>query len=164
MAPSVLIVCLGNICRSPMGEAVLRHIASERGVELTIDSCGTGAYHTGKLADPRTRNTCAKHGISIVVPAADGPHGGQPHRARSIESNDFTRFDYILAADKNNLQNLQKIKPKNCTADVRLWGSYLDNEPISDPYYDSDQSDPEFEECYQHCIKLSNAFLDNLAG
>lgn len=73
----------------------------------------------------------------MTVPVEDGPHGGRLHKARSIASSDFTKFDYILAADGSNLQNLQRIKPKNCTADVRLWGSYLDNKPISDPYYDS---------------------------
>ncbi|KAF7985317.1 hypothetical protein HWV62_6501 [Athelia sp. TMB] len=161
MTLSVLIVCLGNICRSPMGEAVLRHIASERGVELTIDSCGTGAYHIGSLADPRqvigvvvwdvisqteilehdvpALGFPLQHGISIDVPLKDGPRGGQPHKARVVETDDFTKFDHILAADGSNLRNLERIKPDNCTADVRLWGSYLDNKPISDPYYDSEE-------------------------
>lgn len=126
-----------------------------------------------------------QHGVSMLVPSKDQPSGGQPHRARLIDSSDFTRFTHILAADGSNLRGLERIKPEGCTADVRLWGSYLDNKPIADPYYDSDkvrifstpeilmfivavlyifQDDPEFEVCYQQCVKLSNAFLDHLTS
>ncbi|KZT05988.1 phosphotyrosine protein phosphatases I [Laetiporus sulphureus 93-53] len=149
MAPSVLIVCLGNICRSPMGEAVLRHVAKERGIELTVDSAGTSRYHIGEDPDDRTISTCRKYKVSIK------------HSARQVSDEDFRQFTHILAADEANLRTLQQRKPHGASADVRLWGSYLDNEPIADPYYGGSR---DFEDCYKQCIQLSNAFLDEVVG
>jgi len=68
MSPKVLIVCLGNICRSPMGEAVLRHIAKERNIDLTVDSAGTAAYHLGEEPDDRS-----VYPLPRVLPAIDRP-------------------------------------------------------------------------------------------
>jgi low molecular weight phosphotyrosine protein phosphatase len=148
--PSVLIVCLGNICRSPIGEAVLKHIASERGIDsLTVDSCGTAGYHVGEEPDDRSVATCRKHSVPIS------------HAARQISATDFTNFTHILTADESNLRNLERVKPANSTAELRLWGSYLDNKPIADPYYGSIDG---FETCYQQCVELSNAFLDEVVG
>ncbi|KAE9408242.1 phosphotyrosine protein phosphatase [Gymnopus androsaceus JB14] len=145
----VLIVCLGNICRSPMGESVLRDVALKRGVSIVVDSCGTAAYHAGEDPDGRTVSTCKKHNVPIN------------HSARQIQTSDFTEFTHILAADESNLRNLERIKPKNTTAEVQLWGSYLDNKPIPDPYYGGMNG---FEEVYQQCIALSNSFLDKVVG
>ncbi|KIM85126.1 hypothetical protein PILCRDRAFT_817107 [Piloderma croceum F 1598] len=157
MTLSVLIVCLGNICRSPMGEAVLKDVASKRKIEISVDSCGTSAYHLRESPDPRTVSTCVKHNVPIN------------HRARQINSSDFTKFAYILAADESNLRHLQGLERRlreqessdaNNTAEVKLWGSYLPgNRPIADPYYDSEDG---FEACYEQCLKLSNAFLDEV--
>ncbi|KAF5323623.1 hypothetical protein D9611_005767 [Ephemerocybe angulata] len=156
MAPSndssevkVLVVCLGNICRSPMGEAVLQHIAKERGLNITVDSAGTAGYHVGEEPDERTVATCKKHGVPI------GSH------ARQVATSDFLKFTHILASDENNLRNLQSVKPGNATASVRLWGSYLDGLPIPDPYYGKANG---FENVYQQCVRLSNAFLDDVFG
>ncbi|KAJ4484865.1 phosphotyrosine protein phosphatase [Lentinula edodes] len=145
----VLIVCLGNICRSPMGEAVLRDVAKKRGLDIFVDSCGTAAYHAGEEPDGRTISTCAQHNISIE------------HSSRQIQTSDFTQFTHILAADDSNLRNLERVKPKNATAEVCLWGSYLDNNPIADPYYGGING---FERVYQQCLSLSNAFLDQVAN
>ncbi|THV05988.1 phosphotyrosine protein phosphatase [Dendrothele bispora CBS 962.96] len=145
----VLIVCLGNICRSPMGEAILRDVAKKRGIEIEVDSCGTAGYHVGEEPDERTVATCKKHGIPI------------DHSARQISSSDFTEFTHILAADENNLRNLNGVKPKNATAEVKLFGSYLDNKPIADPYYGGING---FERVYEQCVRLSNAFLDKVVG
>jgi len=155
---SVLIVCLGNICRSPMGEAVLRDVASQRGIEIAVDSCGTSTYHIGERPHQRTVATCAKHNLPIN------------HRARQITFPDFTNFTYILAADGSNLRRLQDLErqlkgkdPSSSTAEVKLWGSYLPgNKPIADPYYVDTEAG--FEICYDHCLKLSNAFLDEVVG
>jgi len=145
----VLVVCLGNICRSPMGEAVLRDISKKRGLDLIVDSAGTAAYHAGEEADPRTIAICKKHHVPIYG------------TARQVIASDFKDFTYILAADESNLRNLQRITPKNSTAEVRLWGSYLDDEPIPDPYYGGSNG---FESVYQQCVRLSNAFLDEVIG
>ncbi|KAI0068310.1 phosphotyrosine protein phosphatases I [Artomyces pyxidatus] len=148
MAPKVLIVCLGNICRSPIGEAVLRHVASERGVDLTVDSAGTAGYHVGEEPDERALAVCAKHAVAI------------DHAARQVNQADFRKFTHILAADEANLRNLLHMQPSDSTAQVKLWGSYADGKPINDPYYGSNK---DFQETYRQCLDLSNAFLDDLA-
>jgi len=132
-----------------MGEAVLRDVAQKRGISIVVDSCGTAAYHVGEDPDDRTVSTCKKHKVSIS------------HSARQIQTSDFTQFTHILAADSSNLSNLQRVKPKNATAEVRLWGSYLDNKPIADPYYGGMNG---FEQVYEQCTALSNSFLDQVIG
>jgi len=149
MTLSVLVVCLGNICRSPMGEAVLKHEATKRGIDIEVDSAGTAAYHVDENPDNRTVSTCKKHKVPIN------------HSARQVKEADFRKFQYILAADESNLSNLMAKKPGGTTATVRLWGSYLDNKPIGDPYYGGIG---EFEQCFEQCTKLSNAFLDEVVG
>ncbi|KAL0951399.1 hypothetical protein HGRIS_008095 [Hohenbuehelia grisea] len=145
----VLVVCLGNICRSPMGEAVLKDVAAKRGLDIEVDSAGTAAYHAGEDPDERTVATCKKHKVPIS------------HSARKVTQADFTHFTHILAADESNLRGLQSVKPKNATAEIRLWGSYLDNKPVPDPYYGGIRG---FEDVYDQCIALSNAFLDDVVG
>ncbi|KAI6108460.1 phosphotyrosine protein phosphatase I superfamily [Pisolithus croceorrhizus] len=149
MTLSVLIVCLGNICRSPMGEAVLKHEAEKRGIAINVDSAGTGAYHVGEPPDERTVATCREHNIPVN------------HLARQVEQSDFKDFQYILAADESNLRNLEAVRPRSSTAELRLWGSYLDNKPIPDPYYGGITG---FQRCLEQCTKLSNAFLDEVEG
>jgi low molecular weight phosphotyrosine protein phosphatase len=131
-----------------MGEAVLKHEATKRGIDIDVDSAGTGAYHVGEDPDYRTISTCKKYKIPIS------------HSARQVKKADFSKFQYILAADESNLRNLLAKKPTEGTATVRLWGSYtLDNEPISDPYYGEIDA---FERCFEECTKLSTAFLDEV--
>jgi low molecular weight phosphotyrosine protein phosphatase len=148
MAPKVLIVCLGNICRSPMGEAVLRKVAKDRDIDIFVDSAGTSSYHIDDEPDERTTATCEKFGVPIS------------HGARQVCEKDFYSFTHILAADTSNLNNLLRKKPDDATAEVKLWGSYLDdNKSIPDPYYGGIEG---FEGIYHQCVKLSNAFLDTL--
>ncbi|KAG8933150.1 hypothetical protein FRC02_012374 [Tulasnella sp. 418] len=146
---SVLIVCLGNICRSPMGEAVMQHIAKQNGLPVEVDSAGTGAYHIGEDPDDRTVDTCKKHGVPI------------DHLARAVTLSDFTEFDYILASDKQNLSNLQRKAPKNSTATVALFGSFGDGKPIADPYYGGIDG---FEKSYEQCVAYSEAFFKSIYG
>jgi len=145
----VLVVCLGNICRSPMGEAVLRHVAKERGIDITVDSCGTAGYHIGEDPDDRTIATCKKHNVPIK------------HGARQIQTSDFAEFTHILASDESKRRNLQRVKPEDATAEVRLFGSYDDGKAIPDPYYGGING---FEQVYQQCIRYSNTFLDEVVG
>ncbi|KAI9513042.1 phosphotyrosine protein phosphatase [Russula earlei] len=147
MTPKVLVVCLGNICRSPMGEAVLRHVAKERKIDLAVDSAGTAGYHVREEPDERTTATCEKFGVPIS------------HEARQVRQRDFYDFTHILASDKSNLDNLLRVKPSDSTAEVKLWGSYLDGKPVADPYYGDIKG---FEDVYRQCVELSNAFLDTL--
>jgi len=98
--PSVLFVCLGNICRSPLAEAALRAEAVRAGLALSIDSAGTGAWHAGNPPDPRAIAEAARHGIDI-----------SGYRARQVRPDDFRRFGQIFALDPQNLRDLKHIAP-----------------------------------------------------
>ena len=133
---SVLFVCLGNICRSPMAEAVFRKMAGSHHGLLNVDSCGTGAYHEGDSPDPRTIRVLQEHGIVDYV-----------HAARKVRPSDFIQFDYILAMDSQNLQDLQHLKRKLIRKEVgvnekgmghvMLFGDFggRKGEEVGDPYY-----------------------------
>lgn len=90
---AVLFVCLGNICRSPLAEGVLRAEVARRGLVVDVDSCGTGSWHVGEHPDPRSVAVAAAHGVDI-----------SRHRARQLAARDFDRFDWIVAMDGDNLQ------------------------------------------------------------
>ena len=98
--PSVLFVCLGNICRSPLAEAALRAEAVAAGFAVTIDSAGTGGWHAGEPPDPRAIAEAARHGIDI-----------SRYRARQVRRQDFQRFGHNFALDQQNLRDLKRIEP-----------------------------------------------------
>lgn len=124
---AVLIVCLGNICRSPMAEVALRAEAVAQGLALTIDSAGTSGMHTGEGADPRAIAEARRHGIDLTR-----------HRARGVTEDDFLHFGHIYAADHQNLRDLQRFAPRRSLAKLSL---LLDLVPgrtgtaVLDPYY-----------------------------
>lgn len=118
--PAVLYVCLGNICRSPMAEAIAAH----RFPAWTVDSCGTAAYHTGASADPRTLEVLRAHGV---------PYDG---RARQVTAADFERFDLVLAMDRNNLEELRQRCPPALRSKLHLVLEPLGSDrEVEDPYY-----------------------------
>ncbi len=117
---SVLFVCLGNICRSPMADAIARH----RYPHLRVESAGTGAYHEGEAADPRTLEVLQRNGI---------PYDG---RARKLRPVDFEDFDLVLAMDISNLMNLRRICPQALQHKVHLVLEPLGaDREVDDPYY-----------------------------
>lgn len=125
----VLFVCLGNICRSPTAEGVLRTLAAREAPELAleVDSAGTAAYHVGQPPDPRTRAAAARRGYDLSA-----------LRARSIESADFERFDLILAMDRENLTALRRRAPAHVHERLRLFLEFCADEApeeVPDPYY-----------------------------
>ena len=125
----VLMVCLGNICRSPTAEGVLRHLAAKEapGLSLEVDSAGTADYHLGAPPDPRSQRAALRRGIDI---------GGL--RARQVAADDFARFDLILAMDAENLRELQALQPRNSHAKLELFLKYtpeLKLREVPDPYY-----------------------------
>lgn len=123
---SILVVCMGNICRSPTAEAVLRAKANMKGIDIEIDSAGTIGYHQGEGPDSRARAAGEARGYSF-----------SGIRARQIEARDFEQFDLILAADKANLRDLQAMCPEQHQPKLGLYLSYSENGviEISDPYY-----------------------------
>ncbi|WP_116130949.1 low molecular weight protein-tyrosine-phosphatase [Tropicimonas sp. IMCC34043] len=124
--PSVLFVCLGNICRSPTAEGVARRMAALGGVEAIFDSAGTDAYHGGSAPDPRMQKAAREYGYDL-----------RGLIARQFLAEDFERFDLILAMDRNNLRAIEDLRPRGNTTPVRLFLSYGPSErlDVPDPYY-----------------------------
>lgn len=125
----VLFVCLGNICRSPAGEGVLRGIVEEHGEEASweIDSAGTGGYHAGDLPDERMRIHARRRGLELT------------HICRKVRPSDFDNFDLILAMDHNNLIDLQKLAPTaEAYSKILPMASFIDGrcDYVPDPYYE----------------------------
>ncbi len=125
---SVLFVCLGNICRSPMAEGLFQHMVEQAGLsdKISVDSAGTGSWHVGERAHSGTREELRKHGIDY-----EG-------RARQLSRHDFDHFDYILAMDEDNLRDIQHAAPRRTNANIALFMDYapdLGTREVPDPYY-----------------------------
>jgi protein-tyrosine phosphatase len=121
----VLFVCLGNICRSPLGEGVLRKMAEKEGLLdfFEIDSAGTSGYNHGHKAYPLTRKIALSRGVDI-----------EAHRARKITADDLEKWDYIIAMDSSNVHNIEKLgKPRGTLCLLRDFDSAGGGE-IPDPY------------------------------
>jgi protein-tyrosine phosphatase len=127
----ILFVCLGNICRSPTAEVVFRQIVAREAPDLSIeiDSAGTAAYHVGSPPDTRTREAALRRGYDM-----------SRLRARVVESQDFARFDLILAMDRQNLEALRRRAPAAVLDRIRLFLEFApdaDAAEVPDPYYGS---------------------------
>jgi len=125
--PSLLFVCLGNICRSPLAEAAFRHQAAVAGLDSLADSAGTGDWHVGEPPDPRAVAEASRHAIDI-----------SGYRARQASAADFTRFTHILALDHQNLADLSRLAPAHGTARLSLLLDHvpgLEGQPVADPYW-----------------------------
>jgi protein-tyrosine phosphatase len=127
MAVSVLFVCLGNICRSPLAEGALRRQAERLGLDLEIDSAGTGDWHVGRRPDERAIAAARRNGIDI-----------SHLRARQVIASDFHRFDHIVALDAQNLAALVRMRPDGARAKLSLLLDHVEGregQAVTDPYY-----------------------------
>ncbi len=117
----VLMVCLGNICRSPTAEAVLRHrlVAAGLSDRVDVDSAGTGGWHAGDPPDARAQRHALLRGYDLAR-----------LRARRVAESDYERFDLLLAMDEDNLAELRRLKPVGSRAEVRLFAAA----EVPDPY------------------------------
>lgn len=148
---NLLMVCLGNICRSPLAEGLMRRELDRAGLtDFGVDSCGTGDWHIGDLADPRSRRVARAHGLELT------------HRARQLKTEDFRRFDLILAMDASNLNDLRALAPDAAArAKVRLireWDPQGEG-PVPDPYYGTEA---DFEGVYQMLERSCRALAESL--
>lgn len=125
----ILFVCMGNICRSPSAEAVLRELARREfpQLRLAIDSAGTHGYHIGEPPDPRSIEAGRARGYDLA-----------PLRARQVAREDFTRFDWLLAMDEANLSRLHHLAPRDSVNRARLFLEFAGESvraDVPDPYY-----------------------------
>ena len=128
--PAVLFVCLGNICRSPLAEAAFRQEAERRGLEVEIDSAGTGAWHVGHPPDRRAQAVALRHGVDIAG-----------YRGRQVKPEDFRRFTHVVALDRDNLTDLKRMRPSDGTARLMLLLDAVEGrhgKSVADPYYGED--------------------------
>lgn len=127
-----LVVCLGNICRSPMAEGILRNEFEENGIDIEVDSAGTAAYHIGEPADSRAQKELRKHNIDI-----------SKERAQKFEYKHFGEYDKIFAMDENNYADLLYLsKTENDRAKVDMIMNVVEpgkDIPVPDPYYGGDE-------------------------
>lgn len=140
MTVQVLFVCLGNICRSPTAHGVFQHLVERHALQqaIHIDSAGTGDWHIGRAPDQRSSAAALQRGYDLSV-----------LRARQVTPQDFERFDYILAMDEKNLDDLQRMRPANFRGELDLFlrfgGGHLHEVP--DPYYGG-------EDGFEHVLDL----------
>lgn len=151
--PRILFVCLGNICRSPLAEGAMRAAAERLGLEIVVDSAGTGDWHLGKAPDPRAIATGARHGVDI---------SGQ--RARQVRPDDFMAFDNVIALDRANLGHLRRLMPADPRARLSLLLDHVDGrygQDVADPYFGDEAG---FEVAWRDICQGVDALLAQLAG
>ena len=148
----ICFVCLGNICRSPTAEAVMRALAEQAGKAVELDSAGTGGWHVGERADPRARTAASRRGYAIE------------HRARQFVADDFARFDLVLAMDKQNLTDLRALaRGATVVPRMTLFRSYdptaSDGADVPDPYSGGPAG---FETVLDICERACRGLLETL--
>lgn len=149
--PSILFVCLGNICRSPTAEAVFRYKVEQSGldkeIDIRIDSAGTSAAHHGEGPDKR----------SILAGQGRG-YSFEGQQSRPVRQQDFHDFDYVLAMDSRNLQNLRRIKPAEAQTQPQLFLNFAETlsvKDVPDPYYGGTKG-------FDHVLDLIEVASDGL--
>jgi protein-tyrosine phosphatase len=137
----ILMVCLGNICRSPLAHGILEDMVKKNQLDWEIDSAGTGNWHIGEGPDRRSTAVAKKYGIDI---------SGQCCRQFSV--NDFDEYDRIYVMDRMNLKDVSALARSD--EDLKKVRLLLDNDIVPDPYYDDTQFDPVFKMIEKRCKQI----------
>lgn len=152
----VLFVCMGNICRSPAAEVVVRSLAEQAGLSvfMEVDSAGThAAFHEGEPPDPRVRKAAARRAYDL-----------SGLRARRLEIEDFFRFDRILAMDRQNLEFMRRMSPPECHPKIGLFMDFAQQagtDEIPDPYYGGAEG---FERVLDMCEQAGKGLIESIAA
>ena len=147
-------VCMGNICRSPLAHGLFQHLVKESGLEdlIEIDSAGTHAYHVGEPPDPRSQETALRRGIDL-----------SDQRARKVSPRDFDYYDYIMAMDRDNLDILQNVCPDDKHMEkISLFLDFAEDisgSEVPDPYYGGASG---FENVYELVAAAATGLLDEI--
>ena len=137
----ILMVCLGNICRSPLAHGIMENLAREKNLNWQIDSAGTGDWHIGSAPDHRSIAIAKKYGIDISGQAC-----------RQFSTDDFADYDRIYVMDHSNLKDVTKLSTNQKDTDkIRL---LLDQEIVPDPYWDDQLFDPVFQMIREGCERI----------
>ena len=153
MPVKVLFVCLGNICRSPLAEAIFNHKISQLGLESNFiaNSCGTANYHIGDPLDPRTTRNSFKNGIAIN------------HVGRQLSSADLDDFDHVLAMDHDNFRNILRLETaernRHKITLMRTHDPLGKDEDVPDPYYGQEH---DFQEVFDILNRSMDSFISHL--
>lgn len=143
----ILMVCLGNICRSPLAEGILKDKVADYGLNWEVNSAGTGSWHIGELPDRRSISVARKNGIDIT-----------DQRARQFVPNDLDDYDLILAMDSSNYQNILKLATtKDQEEKVELILNFSKpgyNANVPDPYWDDDGFEQVFQMLEEACVAM----------
>jgi protein-tyrosine phosphatase len=151
--PAILFVCLGNICRSPLAEAAFRREAERIGLDVAVDSAGTGDWHVGEPPDRRAIAVARANGVDI-----------SGYRGWQVTAADFDRFDHVVALDLANLARLRALRPAGSRADLSLLLDHVPGragEPVADPYYGADEG---FDTTWADVTAGAQALARRLAG
>lgn len=143
----ILMVCLGNICRSPVAEGVMKAKAEKYGLNLEIDSAGTSGWHNGEKADSRSRRNSKENGIDI-----------SDQRSRGVVRSDFEEFDLLYAMDESNYNNLINMSPKEHHGKIKMILNEIhpgEDMSVPDPYYGNDGFQLVFDLLNEACEKIA---------
>lgn len=141
----ILMVCLGNICRSPLAHGVMENMAKEHGLDWEIDSAGTGGWHVGEQPDTRSIAVAKKYGLDISNQVC-----------RKFMTSDFEIFDQILVMDFNNLEDVRRLAKSD--SDYQKVNLFLKEGIVPDPYYKDDQFDEVYQMIEKWCREIIQEF------
>jgi protein-tyrosine phosphatase len=144
----LLFVCLGNICRSPLAEGIMKHKIAEQGLDWEVDSAGTGGWHAGDLPDSRSIQVAQKHGVDLTY-----------QRARKLRSIDYEAFDRIYVMDSMNYQDVKRLANEDEYDKIELIMNEVEhhkNINVPDPYYGEGDG---FEHVFQMLDRACDAII-----